>query len=347
MSDPIEEGGSIAEGPDTTQAIDRPLNVLPPIAGFWRRVGAIAIDGLMLGVAGQALAWTMSSFWFGIGPYGRFVGLLIALLYFGLMNSHVGGGQTVGKRAMGIAVRDRGNQRIAIGRSMVRTLIWLIPVTLNGWSLPIFSSPVIAWFSSVMVFGVGGAVLFTMVFNRRTRQGLHDMMCGTFVVHLDDRQRIAAFPTVARSQWIASGIFLALGLLLPAIGGMVASRYAERITRVTRLHEALEHDPRFFSVSVLDQTFTGGSGSTRTLQIQAWYKGNPPESLREEVRNEIATRALAMVEDIERYDQMRISVTSGYDLGIATGRLTKNDNHTIQQWRETLAARTPGSISTH
>jgi uncharacterized RDD family membrane protein YckC len=112
--------------PDTPPP-DIPAPTFPPIAGFWPRIGAFAIDGFMLVVIGQLLGWTLSAFWFRMGPYGRFVGLGLALLYFGLMESRIGDGQTVGMRLLKLAVRDRNNQPLAIGPSMLRTLLWVLP----------------------------------------------------------------------------------------------------------------------------------------------------------------------------------------------------------------------------
>jgi uncharacterized RDD family membrane protein YckC len=340
MTDPIEGSNRVAEAPAELP------DMVPPVADFWQRLFAILIDGAVLGFFGQMLVMTMSPFWFRIGPYGRFVGALIALLYFGLMGSHVGDGRTVAKRMLGIAVRDRHNQPISIRRSMARTLIWLIPATLNGWELPVLLAPFFSWFATAMVFGVGGAVLFTMLFNPGTRQGLHDMVCDTFVVRVDARERLGAFPSVARSMWIASGVFLVVGaLLLPAAGKMVVSRYVEKLEHVVRLHDVLGRDPRFFSASVLDQTYAQDHGRTaHTLQIDAWYKGHALGDLREEVRNDIARSALATVPRIEQYDQMEITITSAYDLGFATGRVTQTDKHTIPQWRETVAVPPSRSI---
>src|SRR6187455_1232356 len=86
-----------------------PIFTFPPIAGFWRRFFAWCIDLLLLGVIGQVIAVAFSSFLFSIGPYGRPIGLLFLIPYFGIMNSRIGGGQTVGKRWMQIAVRNREN----------------------------------------------------------------------------------------------------------------------------------------------------------------------------------------------------------------------------------------------
>jgi uncharacterized RDD family membrane protein YckC len=318
---------------------------MPEISGFWRRFAAFAIDVLLLGLAGQVLVWSFSSFWFRMGPYGRIVGALIALGYFGVMGSRAGAGATVGKRILGIAVRDAADRPIGIGRSMARTLIWLVPAILNGWSIPILGNHVVAWLASAVIFGIGGAVLFTMIFNHRTRQGLHDMVCGTYVVRVRV-PGIEALPAVSRFYWKASAIIFVAGILLPGVGLLFfTSTSGGTLGQMLRLREDLAHDARFFSVNVLDQTFMNGSNHrTHTLRIDAWYKGRPSEAVRDEARKAIAKIALESVDGIERYDQMLISITSAYDLGITAGHWTDSDGQTIPTWRERVGSPASRSV---
>jgi uncharacterized RDD family membrane protein YckC len=301
-------------------------------------MAAFAVDGLVLGVVGQALAWPLSPFWFRIGPYGRFVGQFIALVYFGVMDSRYGGGQSMGKRLLGIAIRDRRNESISVTRSMLRTLIWLAPVTLNGWALPLLRTPILAWFTEVILFGVGGAILFTMVFNRRTRQGLHDMLCDTYVVRADG-EPIEVFPTVARLQWIATGIMVAVALVLATVSAFGGPIFGAPLQQVIRLQREIEPDRRFFSVSIFDRTFhVSGGKATRTLVIEAWYRGVPTEPDRQKAMNDVAKAALDQMDSIGDFDLMRITMTSAYDLGIASYRSAYGDGQPIKTWRQRTAA---------
>jgi uncharacterized RDD family membrane protein YckC len=311
-----------------------------PISGFWRRVGAFVVDGIVLGIVGQLLVWTTASFWFRIGPYGRIVGALIALAYFALLNSRIGGGRTLGKRVLGIAVVDRMGQPIGVGRSIARTLIWLLPLTFNGWSLPLLAQPFVTGLATVLVFGVGGAVAFTLIFNARTRQALHDLVCGTYVVRVDEP--ITELPTATRMPWIASAIILALAMLMQPIGMLIFPPFeAGTLGQMLKLQKVIQRDARFFSVGVLDQTFTSSRQTTHALKIDAWYKGRLSDKGREQVMNEIARTALQSLEGIERYDRMVISITSAYDLGIARGNVTHNDAQPIATWKARVLTTPP------
>ena len=68
------------------------------IANFWRRIGALFIDTLILGLVGFLLGLTLESTFVQIGGWGRLIGFVIALVYFGAMNSKLFNGQTIGKK---------------------------------------------------------------------------------------------------------------------------------------------------------------------------------------------------------------------------------------------------------
>jgi uncharacterized RDD family membrane protein YckC len=318
--------------------IPEPIFTFPPIAGFWRRFFAWFADTLILGVIGQVIALIFSSFLFSIGPYGRPIGLLFIIPYFGIMNSKIGGGQTIGKRILKIAVRNKNNKPINLGRSIVRILLLSLPALFNGWAIPIFQNYVVAWFLSLVVFGLGGAILYTMIFNRSSRQGVHDLLLGTYVVHLPGKP-IESFPTTSRIHWIVTSIwvgFIAIGTLAMAfIAPSLISK--SPLASVMSLYNVLQDDPRFFTVGVNDQTFYGSNRKTsHALIITAWYKGKLAESDRKEVVDSIAKTVLDNEKNINKYDGMQIKITSAYDIGIASGNFTMSFSNSIEDWRKEI-----------
>lgn len=102
------------------------------ISGFWRRFGALFIDTLILGVAGLVLGLFLESFFVQLGGWGRLVGFSIALIYFGVMNSSISGGQTIGKKSLKIRVVDSNNSPISLEKSVLRYSILAIPY-LSKW----------------------------------------------------------------------------------------------------------------------------------------------------------------------------------------------------------------------
>jgi len=149
-------------------------------AGFWWRFLAIIIDGLILGVVKWiVITPILGVIGFGayqvassgemnegaaIGMIGAFAGammmvwvftLLAGWLYFSLMESSKFQG-TVGKLALGIIVTDGDGNKISFGRATGRYF---------------------GKFLSAIILYVG----FMMAGFTANKQGLHDILAGTFV----------------------------------------------------------------------------------------------------------------------------------------------------------------------
>jgi uncharacterized RDD family membrane protein YckC len=101
-------------------------------AGWWSRVGAYLVDMVILlvslflvaaigGAAGRGVAITLVVVW-----------LIAVLLGYWVYFEGSESGQTIGKRALGIRVRDDGGGRAsygqALGRNLVARFIGLIPL---------------------------------------------------------------------------------------------------------------------------------------------------------------------------------------------------------------------------
>jgi uncharacterized RDD family membrane protein YckC len=322
-----------------------PLPAFPPIAGFWKRLLAFAIDALILGVFGQILALVFSNFFYSIGPYGRPIGWTIALFYFGIFNSKLGGGQTLGKRIMKLAVRDETNKSISFGRSVARISIIIAPALFNGWAIPILQNTAINVILTVIVFGLGGALEYTMIFNRGTRQGIHDLLVKTYVVNLNGPP-IEAFPKSARIHWVISGALVGLVALVSITMALFStvllkndslSSLQNTMSGLSSLYNSLENDPRFFSVSVVSNTIRSSQGEkNHILDITAWYKGKLGVENSMEVINDIAKTVMDSGFDLSGYDGMRITISAKYDIGFATGFSNTSDGASISDWRERI-----------
>ncbi|HUK10458.1 MAG TPA: RDD family protein [Stellaceae bacterium] len=136
-------------------------------AGFWRRVIAVIIDGIVVDVAGgivlAALAAVVGSPETDDGAI-RPVFILVALLfvvgvwlYWTLMES--GPAQaTLGKQALSIKVTDHDGNRLGFGRA-------------NG-----------RFFAKIISYMVPFGVAFMMAGWTAKKQALHDMIAGTLVI---------------------------------------------------------------------------------------------------------------------------------------------------------------------
>lgn len=312
---------------------------MPPVAGFWRRLGAWTIDVILIMIIGQALGWSLSSVWFQVGPYGRFVGLSVLLFYFGVLNSKVGGGQTLGKRLLKVAVRDGANQPIGIGRSLSRSTIVVLPFILNGWSLPIMENPIIQWASTVIIFGGSLAIAYTMTFNRRARQGLHDLVCGTYVVFLPGKPT-RAFPKTARIHLVVSAALLSIAIIAYSMFTFLSARLfeAERIAPLKNLSQIIQRDDRFFSAyEGVRRMFSSTGPGERVLAIRVWQKGAQLSAdEQKQIAKSLARKAFDYMSDLKQYDTIEIQMTSSYDLGIAGGFVNSVSKGSVKDWQNML-----------
>ena len=139
-------------------------------AGFWIRLVAWIADIVCLFLATIALAvLVLTTIWFGGRLGGEINDQVMALagyssaiivmtsgfLYFTLF---VGSrGQTPGKMLFGLSIVRVNGEEMTYGRACLRSLCWII---------------------SLLLFSVG----FLMIAFTRQKQGLHDMLAGTYVV---------------------------------------------------------------------------------------------------------------------------------------------------------------------
>ncbi|MCB9357555.1 MAG: RDD family protein [Calditrichaeota bacterium] len=130
------------------------LNVHPiQYAGFWRRVLAAIIDGILVSIVSGPFTWTMEFDDFTLS-YG--FGIIIQWLYFALMESSAKQA-TLGKLVIGIVVTDESYRRISFARATGR----------------FFSK-----FISAFILGIG----FIMAAFTQKKQALHDIIADTLVV---------------------------------------------------------------------------------------------------------------------------------------------------------------------
>ena len=238
-------------------------NAAPPIAGFWRRLGAFFLDYLALGVIGGTVGFFMADEFVRLGPWGRLLGFSVALIYFGVLNSNITGGQTLGKRVLKVKVVPTDGAPLAVAKSFLRFLPLGAPWFLINAQLP---ESVLLSFGlyalSVAIFGIGILIIYLYVFNRRSRQSLHDLLVGSYVVSAD-----TSGPVIAPAVW--QGHLAVCALLLVASG---ATPYftknlaaSEPFASLMDISHALNSEPWVLHAKVnKGQTFTASMDKGQT-----------------------------------------------------------------------------------
>ena len=326
---PLESIRSLLEtaSPGTT----RPAPMV--IAGFWRRVAAFLIDVLFIGLIGFGSGYFLFNFYMSLGLGGILIGLVVATLYFGLLNSSLGGGQTFGKRVLGTRVEDAVGNFISPGRSILRYLVLAFPFFLNkAVSDGLFANIWIAAVFTIPVFAGFAAFAYLLVFNRRTRQLVHDLWLGTYVIRATS-PRPAIAPAMWRGHLVVVAALCLVALALAAAAPIVARM--PFFQGILAVREAImgTGDVRVTSVSggTTYVVQNGQTVKTSIFLILAHVK-SPPASPQAEAAHFVQL-ALQADPSVATYDHVNVSISFGYDIGIASGVVTDQFSHTPDEWR--------------
>lgn len=298
------------------------------IAGFWRRIGALIIDSLILGAFGFLLSLFLKEYFYNLGDSGVLVGLVVGLVYFGLLNSSVCGGQTLGKRAVKIKVVSKSNQLISLPKSLIRYLVFSIPFSLNGVAFGDENSPAwIMYVLSLFVFGGMLSIIYLYIFNRNTRQSLHDLVVGSYVVRCETYY--AKPPKVWGVHLLVVGILLFASLMLPlSTESMVEN---EPFAELLEVKNSLENIDNIISVGVKQGTSTISvmGEETRTVKyisVQAVIANSEVDNV--DVARDLALKVVGSYPKAIENDVIQVTLTHGYSIGIWSE--WRNHSHTFR-----------------
>lgn len=299
----------------------------PPLllSGFWRRCLAFFLDGLIVGCAALAVATPFFDVLAQLGLWGRALGFLAALPYFAFLNSRVGGGQTLGKRVVGIRVANAEGECLSVGKSALRFSVMSLPFFLNQMPLA-EPSLLIEALLIALIFGLGGAIAYLLIFNRRTRQSVHDLAIGSYVLRSAHEGRVVA-GGVWRGHWIVLAVAL---LALVAVRVIVVPQLAEStmFVELTAVHSAASKAEGVRSATV--QKYITGQ---KPYAVTAYWKRKPQDC--EGAANEVA-RAVLAGPALPASEILNIQIVYGYDLRIASAWQSCSFSGAIEDWRKKL-----------
>lgn len=309
-----------------------------PIGSLGRRLIAFIIDTVVIGLPAMLFAAPFFDPLSRLGAWGRVIGFFLALPYFAILNSRIGNGQTLGKRWMHIQVVDASGDTISVTKALLRYSVFAIPYFLNGAPFPVSRMPAVFFtLITVIIFGVGGSTFYLVCFNRRTRQGLHDLAAGSFVADGN-----VPGPLNAQPIWEMHWVILSVLLVVIGVSGVVLSGRLKAWTPMSQLLDdvaAVEEIPGVQSASVQDLTQWGGESKQKILVISARWAGKS-EGV-EPLANQIAASILARDKSAQSYDELSVNIIRGYDLGIANSHISRQYSHTVADWSALLSKQSP------
>lgn len=295
------------------------------ICAFWRRIGAYVLDSLLLIAVGLLLGVFLESVFVAMEAWAVLVGYSIALAYFGIMNSAVAGGQTLAKKLLKIRVVNADNGSISVARSLLRSAVLQVPFYLNGAVFSAESFP--SWLIyplSMIVFGGLFAIPYLYIFNRITRQSLHDLVAGTYVVNAD-AERQAPEP-VWRGHLLVVAVFFTAALTVPA--WMFPQVESATVENLLAVQSALSDYPDVGIVTVTEGQTTVNStqGSSTTTFVSSRVRLTIDNVENEALARQMATTVIEVYPGALDTDVIQVTLIYGYDIGIASQWTTYDHN---------------------
>lgn len=124
--------------------------------GFWRRLGANLLDGIIIGIPLVILAYLMT----GEAKNNLFTNLLSTL--YSLLVPIIWHGYTVGKKIVGVRIVKVNGEQVGIGTMLLRVVVGMGIV--YG-----------------ITFGLAAIISAIMVAVRDDKRAIHDLIAGTYV----------------------------------------------------------------------------------------------------------------------------------------------------------------------
>lgn len=136
--------------------MDNVKSVPSNAVGFWRRLGASLLDGLIVGIPLALISYFMTG-----DTKGNLFTNVVSTLY-SLLLPVFWYGYTVGKRMLGIRIVRLDGEPVGIGTMLLRVVVGI-------------------WLIYTVTLGIGAIISAIMVGVRKDKRAIHDLVAGTYV----------------------------------------------------------------------------------------------------------------------------------------------------------------------
>jgi len=311
----------------------------PPVVQknpFVRRILAFAIDSILLGFVGHVIATLFRAPLIEIGQYGPLIGLVITVLYFGILNSQPLKGHTLGKRFLKLRVTRVAGGYLPLHLSLCRSFIYALPFVANNWQLDLgrgvpamivyatLSGSIFAYFVSLLLFTIG---------NWRSGRLLHDVLFGT-KVSIDHPDTITKPKREKAFALITLLVFIAVAG--PTILGFNKHDTQISISELSAMQSSLMEAQPGWKFGVNLSTFQG-KNPVAILKVSIIPNRLLTDSEKMDARLKTARLTLTTYSGIGNVDYMSIAVIEGFNIGIASRYKAPGERWSIGAWREKLS----------
>ncbi len=307
------------------------------LSRFWTRIWALLIDFLILGTFGFLLGLIFKDLFISLGENAKFIGWGISLIYFSVLNSKINKGQTLGKRLMKIQVVDIHGNFISLKNSFIRTLILTTPFFLNGFKIKGVStfSPITV-IQGIIIFVLGLGTIIFYIFNKSTRQSIHDIAVKTFVVQEQRENKMSVFPAIAKLPYYLTG-----GIFLLVICGSIYNYNSDsEVLKLVPVYEKIQEQEHVSNARIsMNYSLLGSEkDKQRCTYVISMSLNETPENTT--IHNPELQKAAKIFIDSNVYksdsDILNIVVVSGYNIGIASKYSSFNFYQPISEWKKSI-----------
>lgn len=294
------------------------------IANFWIRPVAFLIDVLLLVIVGFVLGLLFKEYFISLKSNGIFIGFFASMFYFTICNSTICNGQTLGQFIFRIKVLDSNDNHLSLWSSLIRSAVLTIPYFFLDYPIPGLSvnsiiSTVI--FNTLLFVQIGFAYFY--IFNKSTRQTIHDFAVNSFVVSCkketesSERKRIKP---LFYYLYLSVSIVLIIVLVIFSPSRIYTKKYPEKASISSKLNTIENISKCNLSIGIY-KSFDFQSSETYIIlgcDIHVIQKidENPesPENI------ELIKKAIGIIlenyPDINSVNNINIRINRGYDIGI-------------------------------
>ncbi|MCK8827361.1 RDD family protein [Natroniella acetigena] len=296
---------------------------------FWKRILAIIIDIFILGLTGSIVGQFFIEQFVKLGSWAQGIGFMMSLLYFGILNSYLGGGQTLGKRLTKIKVVNHQGEYLTVNKSCLRFSIFGLAFLVN--ILPEIN---FFWITfNLILFGIAGGIVYFYLFNTDTRQALHDIICNSYVVQSQAVGKVR-LPRIAKRHFVIFSVIFFATLIL---GGSIFQLFSSGVipSELKEVREELYQVDNYLTVQLnIDNNYQEELDEMiRTIQVLVNVKEQVrDEAAAKEIKEDVIEKIINEYHEASEMDYIEVTVARGYDLGIFSDWERYNQKLSTQEW---------------
>ena len=316
------------------------------VAGFWLRLLSDIIDALILAAFGFILAIPFKGIFYGLGEGGLFLGLIITFLYTGILQSHIGSGQSIAKKLFKIQVLNLDGSYLSLSKSFFRYSVIAL-IFYNSWiwmavtsTVPILNNSILQSIFTFTIIFLFLGVTVLLVFHPLKR-GIHDLIAGSIVVRkgLYDDNKISELNN-RRKIKRAFLIWGSCCLLLVILSSYMLVQHKDSMPLLAELGDlqrTIAETTEFENISVKHtwHTFRDSDGiETKTTSIDIFpFLGKSKfdnETLKLGEIKKAVNYVVNSYSKLNECNYINVQVRTGFNIGIASFYFHETKSFNIQ-----------------